>query len=57
MLIFWKQQLDYSFIENIENKVYVPQVKSVKTVECVKDKIKAIFYHSKNFILRFWNTN
>ena len=57
MLIFWKQQLDYSFIENIENKVYVPQVKSVKTVECVKDEIKAIFYHSKNFILRFWNTN
>ena len=43
--------LDYSFIEN---KVYVRQV---ETVECVKDEIKAMIYHSKGFRLRFWDTN
>ena len=42
--------LDYTFIEN---KVYAPQV---ETVECVKDELKVVFYHSKGFRLLFWNT-
>ena len=33
------------------NKVYVPQV------ACVKDKIKAMFYDSKGFRLRFCTSN
>ena len=39
---------DYSFIEN---KVYT----HIPKVECVKDEIKAIIYHSKRFRLRFWD--
>ena len=45
-----KKILDYNFIEN---KVQEPQV---ETVECVKDEIKAMFYH-QDFKLSFWDTN
>ena len=43
--------LGYSFLEN---NVYVPQV---ETVECVKHEIKAMFYYSKGFKMRFRDTN
>ena len=38
--------LDFSFIE--KNVYYVPQVEKI---ECVKEEIKAMFYHSKGFRL------
>ena len=46
-----RKVLDYSFIEN---KVCVAQV---ETIEYLKDEIKAMFYHSNGFRLRFWDTN
>ena len=46
-----REGLNYNFIEN---KVNVPQV---ETVECVKDYIIAMSYHSRGFRLSFWGTN
>ena len=42
-------------IKNISIFIARCYVEKIETVECVKDEIKTMFYHSKGFRLRFWD--
>ena len=47
-----KKVLDYSFMYRTKIKFTY-----LKLSGYIKDEIKAIFYHSKDFRLRLWDTN